>query len=421
MSYTSTMSTIAAIIPAAGLSSRMGQFKPLLRLNGFPMIKLAVLSALDGGVNRACVVTGHNANEIKSALACSNLSSNYVSVVQGLREPQQPDQDTLDFVHNGEYAASDMLQSIKLGLNALVSSIGAPNLVATEKNTHLQAVVILPGDMPGISPQTFAALQKARVASSAPVLVPTYCGRRGHPLLVSSECFDALLSFEGSGGLKEALSGFVWRELPLDDPAILLDADDQAAFAVLQEHVTKTHGVDESIINSLYAAHQTPPNVRAHCAAVAEVALRMARALNRQGFGLDSVLCCSGGKLHDLNRLEPCHSEVAAANLRALGYETLATVVGAHDRELKLEPQLFSEANIVFVADKLVKETTLVKIERRYEGALKRFPPETEIGKLIMKDSKSALMLLQCYVEITGDTALLDGTDTYVRESYAKS
>ena len=409
MSYTNIMNVTAAIIPVAGLSSRMGEFKPLLELNGFPMIGLTVQSALDGGAEQVCIVTGRNASEVQEALFAVGKNT---SVVKGLAEPPKLNASPLIFTQNAEFASTDMLQSIKLGLRSLMESASgrAPG-----------AIFLLPGDMPGIRPHTFRALERERTQAEAPVLVPTCSGKRGHPLLVSSECFETILAFEGEGGLKQALAGFDWLEVAVNDPGILLDADTPEAFALLESHIKQTKGVSRSIVSELYAHYQTPENVQAHTQAVAEVAYRMATQLSMQGFGMDAELCRSGGLLHDLNRLEPDHSEVAAVNLRALGYEALAQVVAAHDRALKLTPRFFSEANLVFVADKLVKETTLVKIEQRYKGAIKRFPLDTELGQLIQRDSESAQELLQRYCESTNDTALLNGAEKFVRSSYAET
>lgn len=439
----------------------MSSFKPLLKLNGYPMVELTVQSALDGGAQNVCVVTGHKADLLEEALhklqltAIQNIADKE-SAVQGLSSPKQPKQGGVCFAHDSDYAQSTLLRGIQLGVASLQSSApseaslqsSAPSedtssLLASPSPPDLasvshralaspsppdltsvphrvsHAVFIIPGDVPGVSPQTFASLNRLRTATGAPVIVPTYKGVTGHPVLVGSECFDVLLGYAGEGGLKQALSEFTWKELEVDDPGILLDAANLAAFETLQVYVGKTRGVNKEIVRDLYMTYNTPANVQSHTAAVAEVAQRMAYALNKQGYGLDSELCRSGGELHDLNRLEQHHSQVAANNLSARGYERLAVVVGAHDRELCIKPRLFTEENLVFVADKLIKETTLVQIKHRYEGALKKYPPSTEFGKLIQKDSASALTLLQHYVEETGDEALMRGTERHVRSSYA--
>jgi len=396
------MNSFAAIIPVAGLSSRMGSFKPLIMLNGFPLIELTVQSALDGSVSTVSVVTGCQADEVQTALTHQEADT---SSVIGLEPLAYPPEDTLLFSYNPEYETSDMFSSIQLGLQALLrcETLQAP-----------EAVFILPGDMPGVSPKTFVALQEKWREAKSSVLVPCYEGRRGHPLLISHECFAAVLQplrdsslNSHAAGLRDALAGFEWCEFEVDDPGILLDADTPEALEELDAHIHKTRGVSEAVADELFALYKTPSNVQDHTRAVAQVALRMARFLNPLGFGLESELCRSGGLLHDLNRTEPNHSQVAASNLRELGYEALAWVVGTHDQELSFKPTPFTEANIVFIADKLVKDTTLINIEDRYAGALKKFPPTTQLGKLIYKDSKNALALLERYVQLTGDTTLL--------------
>ena len=59
---------IAGIIAAAGLSSRMGEFKPLLLLGGEPILHREVELLLSCGVSPVLVVAGHRADEVKAAL-----------------------------------------------------------------------------------------------------------------------------------------------------------------------------------------------------------------------------------------------------------------------------------------------------------------------------------------------------------------
>ena len=79
---------------AAGLSSRMKEFKPVLRLNGFPMIQMTVQSMKNAGVEKIVVVTGYRGQEIVRALK---------------------DEDVI-LAENKEYAVTDMLTSAKIGI-----------------------------------------------------------------------------------------------------------------------------------------------------------------------------------------------------------------------------------------------------------------------------------------------------------------
>ena len=77
----------------------MGEFKPLLSLRGKTVIENTVESVLQGGAETVAVVTGYRAAEAEAAL------SRFGSRVR--------------FVRNPDYAQTDMLGSIRLGVRAL--------------------------------------------------------------------------------------------------------------------------------------------------------------------------------------------------------------------------------------------------------------------------------------------------------------
>ena len=82
------------LIAAAGRSSRMDGFKPLMRLNGFPMIQMTVQSLRNGGIEDITVVTGCRAQEMEEALRPLHVR----------------------IVENREFASTDMLASVRMGL-----------------------------------------------------------------------------------------------------------------------------------------------------------------------------------------------------------------------------------------------------------------------------------------------------------------
>jgi len=77
---------INGIILAAGLSSRMQAFKPLLKLREKTMIEYSVASMLQAGVKQAVVVLGYRAQEVEELLRA------------------QYDSSRLVFTHNRQYA-----------------------------------------------------------------------------------------------------------------------------------------------------------------------------------------------------------------------------------------------------------------------------------------------------------------------------
>ncbi|MCR5846318.1 MAG: NTP transferase domain-containing protein [bacterium] len=364
---------VGAVIPAAGLSSRMGDFKPLMEINGFPMIRMTVQSAIDGGARCIVVVTGREAQGVREALAGLDVA----------------------FAHNDSYATSDMMLSVQLGLAALIEAAKEP----------LEGFFLLPGDIPAISPATFALMSGYAIANDVDMLKPAYGETNVHPPFISARLFDAILGYEGSRGLKGALAeaGADIVRFPIDDEGASLDADEPADFERLVEYAKARKGVSESVCRQLFALADTPSNVIEHTMAVSGLARRMARSLNAVGYHLDEELCASGGALHDILRVKPRHSKEGAALLRKLGYLKLADIVIAHDGFFGLYPKDFDEATIVNLADKFMQNDQLVTIGKRYEKATKAFPENTPIGARIALDVEILERLQQRYEELTHD------------------
>ncbi len=182
------------LILAAGLSSRMGSFKPLMPVGGKTLIERSIQSMFSGGIAHVTLVLGHRAGEVEAVL-----------------RGQFP-AEKIGIVHNPDYESTDMLASVKLGVAAL---------------PPCDAFFLLPGDMPAVDADTFFAVRAAQQKSGAKLAFPTLGGWRKHPPLVSSACIPSILTFHGQGGLRE-----VWRqydaetaEVSVDDTGCLLDTD----------------------------------------------------------------------------------------------------------------------------------------------------------------------------------------------------
>jgi len=351
----------AGIITAAGLSSRMGAFKPLLEINGLPMIAHTVMSMKNAGLSPICVVTGYRGDEIQNAL------SSYDVI----------------FAENKDFAASDMLSSIKLGI---------------EKARESDGFFLLPGDMPLLPPHTFKAVQ----STAGCYIVPTVNGKNAHPPLIKKDCYDAILSFTGDGGLPKALSSFYKTTVETGDADSNRDADFRHEFDIIVQLGKKTLGLSESLCNELFDRAKTPQHIRNHGFAVGKLSEQMAKKLAANGHFTNILLCKSAGTLHDILRLEKKHSEAGADFLKKQGYEAVSQIVLRHMTSDGLEPEL-NESAIVFLADKLIRETELVSPKERYAPAFEKFPEGTEIGNRIRKDCSFAEFLLNKYVELTGD------------------
>ena len=185
--------TIRALVLAAGLSRRMGEFKPLLPLRGRMLIENSVGSVLAGGAETATVVTGYRAGDVERVL----------SRAFGER---------VRFVRNEAYAETDMMRSIQIGAAAL---------------PECDAFFLLPGDMPVVSQGTFLKLLASRREAPASVIFPTLDGYRKHPPLIDARLLPAILVFDGEGGLRELWKQYegAIRAVPVDDAGVWVDVD----------------------------------------------------------------------------------------------------------------------------------------------------------------------------------------------------
>jgi CTP:molybdopterin cytidylyltransferase MocA len=200
----------AGIITAAGLSSRMGEFKPLLPFNGATIIENTIQVMKQAGVHKIIVVTGHN---------------------RELLEQQLQDTD-VEIVYNSSYADSDMMKSIQIGLEYLIQS---------KTWQPKDAFYILPGDMPAISPETLELLKNYLEQSNANIIFPTLDGRKKHPPLIHMELAGTLMNYQGSSGLRGALEQFqdVTVYLEVHDFGCNLDADTKDDYKRLLEYIQK--------------------------------------------------------------------------------------------------------------------------------------------------------------------------------------
>lgn len=179
---------ICCIILAAGLSSRMGDFKPLLPVNGKPAILFLMDKIFSAGVDSCVVVTGHNREILQNA--CSSISN----IIWG---------------YNPRYSETGMLESAKIGFSLIPD--------------NCSRILLTPADLPLIRSETFRNI----IAIDAPLIFPSYQHHRGHPVCISSRFQQDLVSYTGSEGLRGAFRSL--RVEPVyyntDDPYILLDMD----------------------------------------------------------------------------------------------------------------------------------------------------------------------------------------------------
>ena len=159
---------ISAILLAAGQSKRMdGENKLTKEIKGIPLIKLSVKNILASSIDELIVVLGHQ-KEIIEKLIDKN--------------------EKIKFVFNKDFE-SGMASSIKTGLNNL-----------SEKT---EAFFICLGDMPMVSHDIYNQLIKSK--DNKEIIVPTYKGQQGNPVLFSKSMKPSIVTIKGDIGAKKIL------------------------------------------------------------------------------------------------------------------------------------------------------------------------------------------------------------------------
>ena len=191
------VSDVGAVVIAAGLSSRMGAFKPMLPLGGSTVSRRLVSTLKEAGTDPVVVVTGHRGGELEEHLE---------------------DLGVL-FVRNEKFAETQMFDSARLGFEVIMGKC--------------RRVFFTPADIPLFTADTLRALLK----TDAPLVYPAYKGETGHPVLVSAEILPQITGYTGSDGLRGAFRQFEneAKKIEVPDIGITRDADTPEEFKVLEK------------------------------------------------------------------------------------------------------------------------------------------------------------------------------------------
>jgi molybdenum cofactor cytidylyltransferase len=197
---------IFAVVPAGGNSTRMGRPKLSLPFRGSTVLE-CVLDALRlGGCNETLVILGPQAASLEP------LARNARAHVCVL-EKETP----------------DMRATVQVGLRWLEEHL---------RPGDGDAWLLAPADHPTLDASTLAAVRHGYLAQSAKsIVVPTYAGQRGHPVLLSWKHVPGVRNLPASEGLNMYLRRYECEtlELPVETPDILTDLDTPEDYARLLE------------------------------------------------------------------------------------------------------------------------------------------------------------------------------------------
>ena len=193
---------IEAVILAAGESKRMGQLKPLMKIDGVTFLQKIEKELYDSGIQHIHVVLGHEAKKIMSE--------------SGIRA---------NFVINENYQQGQF-SSLQKGISVLSGECAA-------------AVVCL-ADQPHIKAEWIVKLCEPLSAGFNGIVRPVYKGRSGHPIVYAAEMFDKILVLPATATAKDIMSQYqrdtTW--VTIDSDGILYDADTPEDFELIQKYLS---------------------------------------------------------------------------------------------------------------------------------------------------------------------------------------
>jgi molybdenum cofactor cytidylyltransferase len=182
-------SRVTLILLAAGSSTRLGGENKLLHPFGnLSVVEHSVAAAMGAGLGEVIVVTGAEAERLRSVLA------DYA----------------VRFVHNPDYEEG-MGTSLREGVRAAAAG----------------GIGICLADMPFIRTGTIAELGNKLAKHSNSIVVPVSMGRRGHPVFFSERFRPALLELSGDEGARRVLGRYPDDviEVKTEDRGVLQDLD----------------------------------------------------------------------------------------------------------------------------------------------------------------------------------------------------
>ncbi len=359
---------ITSFILAAGYSSRMGVFKPLLTLGEITFTERIILLFQSAGIADIRVVTGYRSTELQS-----------LTEKMGVRS-----------IVN-EHFEEGMFSSVVAGIKSL--------------EPDREAFFILPADIPLVRPQTLLDLLKAYDMQKGNIVYPVFQDTRGHPPLISACYAKKIESWNGQGGLRAFLEQYEKYALDTDvaDECILLDADTPEDYQkLLSRYKQYDIPTEDECMALMTKIFRVENHIVEHCREVASVALALGKELNRNGCKMDLDLVSAAALLHDLARKKTYHAAAGAKILNELGYPRVAEVVGTHVDIHIQDQDPVSAGEVVCLADKLVRGNCIVSLETRFKEKMARYAniPKAKTG--IKKRLNNALRMKQRLEKIIG-------------------
>jgi len=349
-----------AIVLAAGYSSRMGKFKPLLPLGETTVLGRVITLFRDAGFSDIRIVVGYRSEELLPLLGKMGVP----------------------YIVNQNFHAG-MFSSVVAGVKGL------------EKSTD--AFFILPVDIPLIRPWTARLLFQAYQEGKGKIIHPCFGGKRGHPPLISACLAGQITAWNGRDGLKGALAQLEADAIQIEvpDENILLDINTLDDYHQLQakwrRYDIPTSRECEVILTTTFHVEK---GVYDHSHMVARLAVQMGTALNDAGCDLDLDLILAGALLHDIAKGTSQHAVAGGRILREMGYPRVADIAASHVDIVIHDGEEINESEVVYLSDKMVLgDQYAADFRPRFEAKLREFSHAPDIQENINHRLENALTI----------------------------
>ena len=215
------------IILAAGLSTRMNDWKPKIEIGDVPILIRTIVPMINICA-KVTVVGGHNYNALFSLIESTTI----------LSESQK---DKISLIENKDYI-NGMLSSVKCGLQ--------------NKSGKSEGVFITPGDVPFVLFSTYQKLIECFFEDDKPeVFIPVTLFEGddmemkprvsgGHPILIRSAIAGHILQHNDDEILKDILIDYKQKFCTVNDKGICMDIDnfsDLQAAKSYMENLKNSH------------------------------------------------------------------------------------------------------------------------------------------------------------------------------------
>lgn len=356
---------IAVLIIAAGYSSRMNYFKPLLRFGEETAIERLIDMYRRSGVKNVYVVTGHRSKDIMETLI----------------------DHEVNIVFNENYDMG-MLSSIKEGVANLEEDI--------------DGFFMQPVDIPLVRVQTIQRMIWKYKECDKGIVYPVFDGKRGHPPLIDCKYKLKIIESDSDGGLKKILKLFEKDAVDISvfDKTILMDMDFETDYEELLDYYNRPPSYEESM--EIMRFYEVPRHIVRHCQAVERVCSMIVDKLNICGVYLDKELLTAASILHDIARCEKNHAFVGAELLRELGYDEVAEIVESHMDISYVKEEPINEKEVLYIADKMVNGEIRCTINERFEKSISRNMNNKKVLEKIIKRWGAAKGIADKIEAVTG-------------------